>query len=196
MIVPNNSSESDEALMAKYLAGSDQAFEIVYDRRREGVRRFLERQCGSPGVGQELAQDVWFRVIRACGNGNYAAEAKFTTYLYRVAKNILIDWYRRNGNMKTVSLYRSGDDPEEGEPIDLLDPATSDMEAVLADKETVRFVIQAIDTLPELQKATLLMFIEGGLSLEEIADAMDTSRETAKTRLRYARKALREQVFE
>ena len=52
---------SDEELMRQYLAGDDKAFETVYARRREGLRRFLERQCGSAAIGQELAQDAWCR---------------------------------------------------------------------------------------------------------------------------------------
>ncbi len=78
--------------MLDYLGGSDKAFEIVYRRRRAGPRRFFERQYASAALGQDLAQDVWFKLIRACQRGRYAAEAKFTTFLYRIARNTLIDW--------------------------------------------------------------------------------------------------------
>jgi RNA polymerase sigma-70 factor (ECF subfamily) len=50
---------SDESLMAAYLAGDAQAFDIVYRRHRDGIRRFFARQCGSMAIGQELAQEVW-----------------------------------------------------------------------------------------------------------------------------------------
>ena len=79
---------TDEVLMRMYLSGQQAAFDVVYRRRREGLRRFFERQCGSAAVAKELAQESWFKLIRACQNGQYTAEAKFTTYLYRLGKNL------------------------------------------------------------------------------------------------------------
>ena len=85
-------TESDESLMARYLAGDDKAFEAVYRRHRAGLRRFFTRQCGTAATAQELAQEVWFRVIRAVQNQSYSADGRFAPYLYRIARNHLIDW--------------------------------------------------------------------------------------------------------
>lgn len=187
-------AQSDEELMRQYLAGDDKAFETVYARRRAGLRRFLERQCGSAATGQELAQEVWFKLIRACQGGQYTAEAKFTTFLYRVARNTLIDWYRKNGKAPIVELHSKSDDDDE-EPIEFEDKSIRNPEEAVADAQNVEVVMKAIDELPEVQKTTLLMFLEGEMSYEEIAEAMNTKRETVKTRLRYARAALKQQVF-
>lgn len=187
-------AQSDEELMRQYLAGDDKAFETVYARRRAGLRRFLERQCGSAATGQELAQEVWFKLIRACQGGQYTAEAKFTTFLYRVARNTLIDWYRKNGKTPIVELHGKSDDDDE-EPIEFEDRSIRNPEEAVADAQNVEVVMKAIDNLPEVQKTTLLMFLEGEMSYEEIAEAMNTKRETVKTRLRYARAALKQQVF-
>lgn len=187
-------AQSDEELMRRYLAGDDKAFETVYARRRAGLRRFLERQCGSAATGQELAQEVWFKLIRACQGGQYTAEAKFTTFLYRVARNTLIDWYRKNGKAPIVELHSKSDDDDE-EPIEFEDRSIRNPEEAVADAQNVEVVMKAIDELPEVQKTTLLMFLEGEMSYEEIAEAMNTKRETVKTRLRYARAALKQQVF-
>ena len=187
-------AQSDEELMRQYLAGDDKAFETVYARRRAGLRRFLERQCGSAATGQELAQEVWFKLIRACQGGQYTAEAKFTTFLYRVARNTLIDWYRKNGKTPIVELHSRSDDDDE-EPIEFEDRSIRNPEEAVADAQNVEVVMKAIDNLPEVQKTTLLMFLEGEMSYEEIAAAMNTKRETVKTRLRYARAALKQQVF-
>ena len=180
--------------MRQYLAGDDKAFETVYARRRAGLRRFLERQCGSAATGQELAQEVWFKLIRACQGGQYTAEAKFTTFLYRVARNTLIDWYRKNGKTPIVELHSKSDDDEE-EAIEFEDKSIRNPEEAVADAQNVEIVMKAIDELPEVQKTTLLMFLEGEMSYEEIAAAMNTKRETVKTRLRYARAALKQQVY-
>ncbi len=186
-------SEPDEDLMRRYLAGDEKAFEIVYKRRREGLRRFFERQCGSRALGQELAQDVWFKLLRACQNEQYTAEAKFTTYLYRLAKNQLIDWYRKNGDVKTVELYDSLG--SEDEVVELQDYHVDDPESIYADKERLETVMEAIKSLSKEQQTTLLMQLEGNMSYDEIADAMGTNRETVKTRLRYARAHLKRRVF-
>ncbi len=187
-------SEPDEDLMRRYLAGDEKAFEIVYTRRREWLRRFFERQCGSRALGQELAKDVWFKLIRACQKKQYTAEAKFTTYLYRMAKNQLIDWYRKNGDVKTVELYDSVGSQDE-----IIEPQHyrfENPESIYADKERLEVVLEAIENLSKEQQTTLLMQLEGNMSYDEIADAMGTNRETVKTRLRYARAHLKRRVFQ
>ncbi len=186
-------SESDEDLMRRYLEGDEKAFEIVYGRRRAGLRRFFERQCGSSALGQELAQDVWFKLIRACQNKQYTAEAKFTTYLYRMAKNQLIDWYRKEGNVKTVEFIDEVESDDE--VVDYHQYRVDDPEKIYADRERLTAVLEAVDGLSKEQKATLLMQLEGNMSYEEIAQAMGTNRETVKTRLRYAREHLKRRVF-
>lgn len=185
---------ADEDLMVKYLAGDSRAFETVYERRREGLRWFFQRQCGSSGVGQELAQEVWFKLIRACQNGQYTVEAKFTTFLYRIARNAMIDWYRSNGDVKMVQLH-SGDDDDDEPDIEIEDTEARDPEQLYGDKEKMQAVMSSIDDLPEVQKTTLLMYLEGEMSYDDIADAMNTKRETVKTRLRYARAALKKSVL-
>ena len=187
-------SETDESLMKMYLAGKASAFDVVYRRRREGLRRFFERQCGSRAVSQELAQDVWFKLIRACQGGQYTAEAKFTTYLYRLAKNQLIDWYRKNGNVRTVELYDTMESDEDT-VIELHQHHVEDPERILADKEKADRLHEAIGTLSAEQRTTLLMQMEGDMSYDDIAVAMGTNRETVKTRLRYARDHLKRRVL-
>lgn len=186
-------SLSDEELMRMYLEGEDKAFEIVYRRRREGLRRFLERQCYSAATATELAQDVWFKLIRACQNGNYTAEAKFTTFLYRMAKNQMIDWYRKHGKVQTVELNEELDDG--ADLPEYQSQAVTSPEQLYADKQRLQEVLEAIDDLSEAQRMTLLMQIEGNMSYDEIAEAMDTNRETVKTRLRYARDHLKRRVL-
>lgn len=179
--------------MRRYLEGDEKAFEIVYGRRRVGLRRFFERQCGSSALGQELAQDVWFKLIRACQNKQYTAEAKFTTYLYRMAKNQLIDWYRKEGNVKTVEFIDEVESDDE--VVDYHQYHVDDPEKIYADRERLTAVLEAVDGLSKEQKTTLLMQLEGNMSYEEIAQAMGTNRETVKTRLRYAREHLKRRVF-
>lgn len=187
-------TESDESLMVRYLAGDESAFETVYRRRRDGLRRFLARQCGSSAIAQELAQEVWFKVIRAAQNENYTAEGKFTTFLYRVGKNTLIDWYRKNGTAIEVEIDES---VNENVDVSVEESWTvRNPEEAYASQERAAAVLAGITELPEVQRMTLLMSLESDMSYEEIAEATETNRETVKSRLRYARRFLKQRVFE
>jgi RNA polymerase sigma-70 factor (ECF subfamily) len=98
----------DEDLMLAYAAGDAAAFDALYLRHKGGVYRYLVRQCGSTATADELFQDVWMKVIRA--RTSYAATAKFTTWLYRIAGNRLIDHWRANGQAELVNTDSSVDD--------------------------------------------------------------------------------------
>jgi RNA polymerase sigma-70 factor (ECF subfamily) len=154
---PVNAEITDETLMKRYLDGEESAFEIVYRRRREGLRRFLARKCRSEALGQDLAQEVWFKLIKACQNGGYTAEAKFTTYLYRLARNNLIDWYRKHGRHEMVEL---DDEMGHGDTADPSMGEAKDPERLYADTERSETLMAAIDELPEAQKTALLMVLD------------------------------------
>jgi RNA polymerase sigma-70 factor (ECF subfamily) len=180
---------SDEELMSEYARGSITAFEQLYARHKGGLYRFLLRQCQSHDIAEELFQDIWIKVINA--KDNYLQSAKFTTYLYRIAHNRLIDYYRHLSSAQH-SRRIQGDHQlaieQTGDPESQLDP--------LEQSELGESIKRAIMALPQEQREALLMQQEGGLSLAEIADITGTSRETVKSRLRYAMNKLREQLGE
>ena len=176
-----NSTASDEDLMTRYMAGDERAFEVVYRRHREAVRRFLARQSGSVAVGQELGQEVWFRVIRAVQDNRYSADGRFRPYLFRIARNLQIDHFRRQ-NIRPIS----DDDGIEG----LNDPAPSPAEISHAEDCGER-LLNELGELPPEQRDTFLLKEESGLTLEQIAEMVNAGRETIKSRLRYAMKRLR-----
>jgi RNA polymerase sigma-70 factor (ECF subfamily) len=101
MPVPARDSETaDEDLMLRYAAGDAAAFDVLYERHKGGIFRYLLRH-GSGNAAEELAHDVWASLIRV--RAQYQATAKFTTYLYRLAHNRLIDFYRAEGRAEFVS---------------------------------------------------------------------------------------------
>jgi RNA polymerase sigma-70 factor (ECF subfamily) len=87
--------DSDEALMLAYRDGDAGAFDVLYARHRGGTYRYLLRQCRNAGLAEEMFQDVWMNLIRA--RTGYTVQARFTTYLYRIAHNRLMDHFRRHG---------------------------------------------------------------------------------------------------
>lgn len=170
--------------MLCYRDGDAGAFDVLYGRHRGGVYRYFLRQCRDAAVAEELFQDAWMNLIRA--RASYTVRAKFSTYLYRLAHNRLVDHYRQH---RPVAA-QSGD-----EDCDVLDSIPDEREQpaerVIELKEQAARLKTLIAELPEAQREAFLMQQEGGLSVEEIAAATGVTRETAKSRLRYALAKLR-----
>ena len=168
---------SDENLMRAFASGRSRAFDTLYARHRVPLFNFLRRQCGSEAVAEELAQDAWMAVIR--GSSNYSPKAKFTTWLYRIAHNRLVDYWRKFGPTANVvteeltDIYASKDRSSQ-------DASLHELLAQLAE-------------LPQEQLTTLLLSIQG-FSREEISEITAAKPETVKSRLRYAKARLKSLV--
>jgi RNA polymerase sigma-70 factor (ECF subfamily) len=181
-----SAESSDEDLMLFYRDGDAGAFDVLYARHRGGVFRYLARQCRDPALAEELFQDVWMNLIRA--RAGYTVQAKFTTYLYRLAHNRLIDHYRKHGQAAVASF-----DAEDGPALDdVADDRAQPPEAALDARRQAAQLLELIGELPAPQREAFLLQQEGGMSVEEIAVATGVTRETAKSRLRYATAKLRQ----
>jgi len=88
---------TDETLMLAYRDGDAMAFEVLYGRHRGRLYRYLLHQCGRREQADELFQEIWMSVIRA--RSGYEVSAKFTTWLFRIAHNRLIDGFRARGRL-------------------------------------------------------------------------------------------------
>lgn len=184
-----NRGPSDELLMLAYRDADASAFEMLYRRYRGPMYRYLLRQCGNAGIAEELFQDVWMNVIRA--RERYEVKASFSTYVYQMAHNRLIDHYRKTSGKVPLS-FEDNPDPDNSLLIDRQQP-----EAVkrLDDGRQVEALLSAIGELPEAQREALLLKEESGMSLDEIAEVTGVNRETVKSRLRYAVNKLRRRVM-
>ena len=176
--------------MLAYGKGEFAAFEEIYRRHRNTVYRMMLRQGCRPGIAEELCQEIWMKVITA--SANYVVTAKFTTWLFRVAQNHLIDHLRAHGKLADVEQSLDADD--EDETLQLAAPHTSQPEVHSIRRENAAELIEAIDALPAPQRETVLLHFEAELTLEEIAQITRTSRETVKSRLRYGVRKIRERL--
>lgn len=182
--------KSDEELMLAYGNGDVGAFEIIYERHRGALYRYLLRQCGKAEDAQELFQDVWTNLIRA--RKRYEVRAKFTTYLFRLAHNRVVDFYRKSTNNPISMSNPLGPDNEDGGDIDEL--SASDREQPQRQAELRRLgerLLAAIDQLPAAQREAFLLREEAGFTIEQIGEITGVNQETAKSRLRYAVAKLR-----
>jgi RNA polymerase sigma-70 factor, ECF subfamily len=180
----------DEDLMQAYAAGDAAAFDALYARHKGGVYRFIVRQCGNAGTADELFQDVWMSVIRV--RTSYTPTAKFSTWLYRIAHNRLIDHWRATGH---VELVTAGAEDDDDDPLDAIPAARHDEPDVRAgSREIGTRLKQALAALPAAQREAFLLHQEGGLELSEIAALTGVGVETVKSRIRYALAKLRAEL--
>jgi RNA polymerase sigma-70 factor (ECF subfamily) len=174
-------SRSDEDLMLAYRGGDAGSFDRLYARHKGSLYRYLLRQCRIAAVAEELFQDVWMNLIRA--RDRYEPRAKFTTYLFSLAHNRLIDYYRRQSTGVPLSY---DDDPDDPLLERIAAPAGLQPEHAADQRAQAARLLALIEALPEAQREALLLREEAGLSLEDIAQATGVNVETAKSRLRYA----------
>lgn len=170
--------------MLAYRDGDADAFETLYRRHRGGLFRYFLRQCGNEGVAEELYQDVWMKLIRA--RERYAVKARFSTYLYHLAHNRLVDHYRRQGHAPPAASESADPEAAAISAADCDGPETRAMR-----NRQVQAILAQIQALPEAQREAFLLKEEAGLSLDEIARVTGVNKETAKSRLRYAVQRLR-----
>jgi RNA polymerase sigma-70 factor (ECF subfamily) len=182
--------DGDESLMLAYAAGEATAFDTLYAKHKGGVYRYLLRHCGVAGTADELFQDVWMNLIRA--RAAYLPTAKFTTWLYRIAHNRLIDHWRASGQVDFVTA--NGDD-EADDPLASIPGARVDQPDVRAASGEIAVRLhRALAMLPPPQRDAFLLHQEGGLTLDEIAQLSGAGVETVKSRLRYALAKLRAEL--
>jgi RNA polymerase sigma factor (sigma-70 family) len=183
-------ADSDESLMLRYAGGDLSAFDRLYSRHELTVWRFVFRSIRVQAVADDLLQDVWFAVARQATA--YQPTAKFRTWLFTMAHNRMVDYFR------TTKNHASLDDGEDGQSLQETLAADSGFGPVrqLQSSEQAQALIAAIEALPRQQREAFLLQAEAGLSVEEIATATSVNFETAKSRLRYARSSLRQQLQE
>jgi len=182
----HSSEPGDEALMLAYGRGNAAAFETLYARHKGGLYRYLLRSCSDPADAEEMFQDIWGSVIAS--RTRYSVEAKFTTWLYRIASNRLTDHYRKQG--KWEQYVAEADDDEN--PNDCaVSPAYQQPERQAGIHQQLARFLECLDELPALQRQVFLLKEEAGLKIEEIAAAVEANTEAVKSRMRYALQRLR-----
>lgn len=175
---------SDEELMLSYRAGEASAFDRLYARHKGPLYRFMLRSIKDRGIAEELYQEVWMRAIEA--RHRYEPQAKFSTWLYTIAHNRMVDHWRKRG-LSLVSI--AGQDGDEA-----FDPPASAAEdplRKLEGREKLERFAAALAALPEAQREAFLLSEEAEMTVAQIAAATGSNEEAAKSRLRYALKKLK-----
>jgi len=179
--------DADAQLMLRYAAGDARAFEELYERNRAGLWRFIRHLVRDAAATDDVFQECWSRVI---GNRErYRPTARFTTWLYRIAHNRLVDHWRTHARAEFVATDVDGDEPD---PLAFVAGARGDEPEVRAGaREQGQRIDVALSRLPPAQREAFLLHQEGGLELADIAALTGAGIETVKSRLRYALAKLR-----
>lgn len=178
---------SDEDLMLAYAGGDAGAFDVLYARHKGPVFRLMLRSVKTRGEAEELFQDIWMRVVEA--RERYVRTAKFTTWLYTVAHNRLIDHWRKKGLAIVAPENEDGEAVVEGQAGPFDEP-----HRIVEARDTLATLESALAALPVAQREAFLLHHEADMTAAEIAAATGTNEEAAKSRLRYAMDKLRKAV--
>ena len=189
-------TDSDDSLMQAFATGDAAAFDRLYERHQQALYRFVRRLLGEAAAAQrdEVFQDTWMRVIQARAEWSQQG-AQFRTWLFTIAHHRAVDCLRRLGREVSTDALNCDED---GEPFEPEGAAWAQWPAPATAPEDQAFwraagqkLAHCLEGLPVAQKSAFLLHHQDGLSVAELAQALEVGFETAKTRLRYAMSKLR-----
>jgi RNA polymerase sigma-70 factor (ECF subfamily) len=173
--------------------GDIDAFEQLHAALAPGVGRFVRRLIGDGQEAEDIVQDTLLALY--LNLNRIEPVEKLRPYVFRIARNRCYDILRRNGRYEEVSIDDDGDDPFRVRvSFEIADERATPPDEIAHWLLLQLEVREAIDTLPELQRQTLMLFAEEGLTYAEIADVMGVSIGTIKSRLFHAKRGLRARV--
>jgi RNA polymerase sigma-70 factor (ECF subfamily) len=182
----------DAAIMLELRAGNMAGFDFLIQKYRKPIIHFMYRMVHSQAVAEELAQEVFLRVYRS--RETYRAEARFSTWLYRIATNLGVNYVRDTRHERNAStVYLDETDADTGTTPDVAD-ATPTIEADLLRDERLKAIRQHVLALPERQRMAVLMHKYEGLDYKQIGEILKLSESATKSLLFRAYQTLREKL--
>lgn len=166
---------ADEALMLSYGKGDTGSFDALYHRHKGALYRYFVRQVSNQDLAHDLYQECWSKIIKA--SATYTQQSKWTTWAYRIAHNLVIDHYR---GLKPVEAEQDIETHSE-------DPGLAHDQGVLTKQ-----LKHCMGNLPAVQLEVFILSQETDLTLKMISEVVNASHEAVKTRLRYAKTALKD----
>ena len=187
--------DSDESLMLRYRDGDVRAFELLVTRHRKALFNFILRFVRDTAAAEDVTQETFLRLVK--GADAYERQAKFTTWLYTIARNLCVDAARRGKHRKAASLDAPlGDEDGSASLLDLVPDGAAGVDRQAQSRELAVRLRQAIEALPDEQREIFLLREVADLQFNEIANVIGCPENTVKSRMRYALEKLREALEE
>ena len=176
--------------MLRVAAGDDSAFDYLVEKYRRPMISFMYRMTRNQSIAEELAQEVFLRVYRS--RQTYAASAKFTTWLYRIATNLAVNHARDNKYERPENIVSIDEpDTETGMTVDVSDQGLNAEQSILR-RERLQAIRKHVEALPERQRLAVIMHKYQGLDYKQIASVLKLSESATKSLLFRAYETLRE----
>lgn len=180
--------KTDEELVTLAAQGDTDAFNQLVVRWERSIHALAYRILGREEDARDASQEAFLRAFR--GLKGFKGQAKFSSWLYRIAVNVCRDWLRRERRAGVVQ-------PSEGFELDeqgIVDPISETVEDLIVRRDLGRAVSKIMATLPEEQRTVIVLKEYHGLTFREIADLMECPLSTAKTRLYQGLSTVRQQL--
>jgi len=183
---------SDAEIMLRVKAGDDNAFTYLIEKFRRPLIGFMYRMVHNSAVSEDLAQEVFLRIYRS--RTSYSADAKFTTWMYRIATNLAMN-HARDSKYDRPEVKVSLDETDEktGLSLDVAD-GTPNVEQEILRRERLAAIREQIAILPERQRMAVIMHKYQDMDYKQIADVLHLSESATKSLLFRAYETLRDKL--
>src|SRR5581483_720520 len=188
----SSNPDPDAALMLRVKRGDSEAFAELVNKYKQPVMNVIYRVLRDPTEAEDLAQNVFVQVYKSADR--YKASARFTTWLFTIARNLCLNEIRRRSRHPADSLEGSHSDSEDQPNRQFEDPKTASPPDTLLSRELEQKVEQALAELPENQRTAIVLCRQEELSYEEIAEVLGCSLSATKSLIHRGREALKEKL--
>ncbi len=188
---------TDEMLMVRYQRGDREAFAELVRRHKTPIYNFVLRHVRQGNTAEDVTQDVFLRVVQNASE--FKHEARFSTWLYTIARNLCVDHLRKQTHRRHPSLDQPVSSSEDNRPlIDSVADAhpRASVERSAVSGEVAGRIVAAVDALPEDQREVFLLREVANLPFKEIAEITGVGENTVKSRMRYALDRLQDALSE
>ena len=171
---------SDRELVALYLEGNSQSFEVLINKHKNKIYAFILSKIRNRDLAEDIFQDTFIKVINSLQKGKYNEEGKFLPWVMRIAHNLVIDHFRKSNKMRTIAPK------DDFDIFDIIHDDSKNVEDNLVNNQIHKDLRKLIEYLPKDQKEVLKMRYYAELSFKEISESTGVSINTALGRMRYA----------
>jgi RNA polymerase sigma-70 factor (ECF subfamily) len=186
------SLDPDAALMLRVKRGDMQAFEALAEKYKQPIVNMMYRMVRDLDEAEDLAQNVFIRVYQSAGR--YEVSAKFSTWIFTIARRLCLNEIRRRGRHPAESLESSQSDEEEQAPRQFEDVKTFTPPEACLQGELAQKIEEALAQLPDKQRLAIVLCRQDELSYEEIARVLGCSVPATKSLIHRARETLKEKL--